>query len=184
MKIQNQSFFETVMDAGKSTLSYHEGSGCLTPTSVRFVAEVTNELMAYRSGGSSTENAWCEFNRYRANNIYREHRIKMKPLNAEEMEQVLSNLSAKNVTRTDGNLTLLSMEEKEVFEDIIRATLNAANIAAQRNEVTNAQEQIAKDLAEALTRTLLSAVNGYATVYNALGNVFDYMIDKAQEIAY
>ncbi|MCR5540851.1 MAG: hypothetical protein K6F71_08565 [Ruminococcus sp.] len=179
-----QSFYKNIMQAGHSSLSYHEDSGCLSPTSVQFVAEVTNELMAYRSGGSSTENAWCEFNRYRANNIYREHRIKMKPLNAEEMEQVLSNLSAKNVTRTDGYLTLLSMEEKEIFEDIIRATLNAANIAAQRNEVTNAQVQIAKDLAEALTRTLLSAVNGYATVYNALGNVFDYLIDKAQEIAY
>lgn len=179
MKIYNERFFDTVIGAGKSTLSYHEGSGCLTPTSFRFVVDTTNALMAYRSGGSSTENAWCEFDRLRANNIYREHRIKMKPLNAEEMEQVLSNLSAKNVTRTDGNLTLLSSGEREVFEDIIRATLSTVNIAAQRNKVTNAQVQMAKDLAETLTRTLLPTVNGYATVYNALDNVFVYMIDNA-----
>lgn len=183
MKIYNERFFDRVIDAGKSTLSYHEGSGCLTPTSFRFVVDTTNALMAYRSGGN-TENAWCEFDRFRANNIYREHRIKMKPLNAEEMEQVLSNLSAKNVTRTDGNLTLLSSGEREVFEDIIRATLNAANIAAQRNEVTNAQVQMAKDLTETLTRTLLPTVNGFATVYNALGDIFERMIDKSVEIAY
>ena len=103
----------------------------------------------------------------------------MKPLSAEENEQVVRGVSANNVTRTDGNLTLLSMEEKEVFEDIIRATLNTVNIAAQRNKVTNAQVQMAKDLAETLTRTLLPTVNGYATVYNALGNIFDYMIDNA-----
>lgn len=184
MKIQNENFFETVIGAGKSTLSYHEGSGCLTPTSFRFVVDTTNALMGLRSEPRSAANALLEFDHYRANNIYREHRIKMKPLNAEEMEQVLSNLSAKNVTRTDGNLTMLSTEERKVFEDIIRATLNTVNIAAQRNKVTNAQVQMAKDLAETLTRTLLPAVNGYATVYNALGNVFDYMIDKAQGIAY
>ncbi|WP_024858090.1 hypothetical protein [Ruminococcus albus] len=184
MKIQNRNLFETVMDAGKSTLSYHEGSGCLTPTSFRFVVDTTNALMAYRSGSSSTASNFCEFDCYRTNNIYQEHRINMKPLSDEETEDVVTSISKKEVTRTDGNLTLLSMEEKEVFEDIIRATLNTVNIAAQRNKVTNAQLQMAKDLAEALTRTLLPAVNGYATVYNALGNVFDYMIDKAQEIAY
>lgn len=179
MKNLVENFVDTVIGAGKSTLSYHEGSGCLTPTSVRFVAEATNELLAHRSGGSSTENAWCEFDRYRTNNIYLERPIKMKPLSDEETEDVVTSISKKEVTRTDGNLTLLSMEEKEVFEDIIRATLNAANIAAQRNEVTNAQVQMAKDLAEALTRTLLPTVNGYATVYNALDNVFVYMIDNA-----
>lgn len=184
MKNLLENFVDTVIDAGKSTLSYHEGSGCLTPTSFRFVVDTTNALMAYRSGGSNTENAWCEFDCYRTNNIYMERPIKMKPLSDEETEDVITSISKKEVTRTDGNLTLLSMEEKEVFEDIIRATLNAANIAAQRNEVTNAQVQIAKDLAETLTRTLLPTVNGFATVYNVLGDIFDRMIDKATEIAY
>ena len=174
-----QNFYKNIMQAGHSSLSYHEGSGCLTPTSFRFVVDTTNALMAYRSGSGSTASNLCEFDCYRTNNIYQEHRINMKPLSAEENEQVVRGVSANNVTRTDGNLTLLSMEEKEVFEDIIRATLNTVNIAAQRNKVTNAQVQMAKDLAETLTRTLLPTVNGYATVYNALGNIFDYMIDNA-----
>jgi len=178
------NFYKNIMQAGHNSLSYHEGSGCLTPTSFRFVVDTTNALMAYRSGSSSIASNLCEFDCYRTNNIYQEHRIKMKPLSDEETEDIVTSISWKEVTRTDGNLTMLSTEEREVFEYIIRATLNTVNIAAQRNKVTNAQVQMAKDLAEALTRTLLPAVNGYATVYNALGNVFDYMIDKAQEIAY
>lgn len=184
MKIQNENFFETVIGAGKSTLSYHEGSGCLTPTSFRFVVDTTNALMGFRSEPRSAANALLEFDHYRANNIYREHRIKMKPLSDEETEDVVISISGKEVTRTDGNFNLLSIEEREVFGDIIRSVLRTANKVSKRNEMTNAQVQIAKDLTETLTRTLLPTVNGFATVYNVLGDIFDRMIDKATEIAY
>ena len=184
MKIYNERFFDRVIDAGKSTLSYHEDSGCLTATSVRFVAEASNVLLAHRTGYSSTLNAWCEFDCYRTNNSYSERRIKMKPLSDEETEDTVTSISWKEVTRTDGNLTMLSTEEREVFEDIIRSVLRTANKVSQRNEMTNAQIQIAKDLTETLTRTLLPTVNGFATVYNALGDIFNRMIDKATEIVY
>ncbi len=184
MKNLFENFVDTVIGAGKSTLSYHEGSGCLTPTSVRFVAEATNELLAHRSGSSSSASDLCEFDCYRTNNIYPEHRIKMKPLSDEETEDVVISISGKEVTRTDGNFNLLSIEEREVFGDIIRSVLRTANKVSQRNEMTNAQIQIAKDLTETLTRTLLPTVNGFATVYNALGDIFDRMIDKATEIVY
>ena len=177
-----KDFINKIIEATRSAMSEYAYSERLTPNAYQGACDMAKTVAEYLIPDFNAENLYKNFedfaDRYNDKTLLNEKEVKMTMLLKTELENIPDAISSNEVELNNGEMKVLSLQDKMVFKAILKSALLTVNISAQYSDVTDNQIRITKDLAGDMTRILLPDVEGYKNTYNQLGKVFEIMSER------